>query len=396
MTPSKKNILAFLAMALAITSCAQPGNSNDIPVFVSGNDGYESYRIPAIISAPNGDLLAFCEGRVHGAGDFGDIDIVLKRSTDQGKTWSSLHKVVDYDTLQAGNPAPVVDLLDPAYPEGRIFLFYNTGNNHEGEVRKGLGLREVWFIVSTDGGKTWSDATNITAQVHRPNQPDANPAYRFTEDWRSYANTPGQGMQFDHGKFKGRIYIAANHSSGTPQKAFKDYNAHGYYTDDHGKTFQLSEVVPFEGSNESMAALIQGDTLLMNSRNQQGNVRSRIVSLSSDGGATWDTTYYDRQLPDPVNQGSLLAFDGRDGERLLAFCNTADTAHRNNLTVRLSNDGGKTWFFSQSVAKAPEGYEGAYAAYSDLVKIDHRHLGVLFEKNSYQQIVFRSVNWLRQ
>src|SRR3546814_19816562 len=68
-----------------------------------------------------------------------------------------------------------------------------------------------------------------------------SPAYHFTEDWRSYANTPGQGMQFDQGKFKGRIYIAANHSSGTPQKAFKDYNAHGYYTDDHGKTFQLRD-----------------------------------------------------------------------------------------------------------------------------------------------------------
>ncbi|MGV3762292.1 sialidase family protein [Parapedobacter sp.] len=390
-TYSKRNALVLLAMAFAWIGCAQ--TDNDIPVFLSGNDGYESYRIPAIIRAPNGDLLAFCEGRVHGAGDFGDIDIVLKRSSDNGETWSPLHRVVDYDTLQAGNPAPVVDLLDPSYPEGRIFLFYNTGNNHEGEVRKGLGLREVWFITSTDGGHTWSEATNITTQVHRPNHPDTNPAYRFTEDWRSYANTPGQGMQFDQGQFRGRIYIAANHSSGTPQKAFRDYNAHGYYTDDHGQTFHLSEVVPFEGSNESMAALIHGDTLLMNSRNQQGHVRSRIISLSSDGGATWDTTYYDRQLPDPVNQGSLLAFNGQDGSRLLAFCNTADTARRDNLTLRISRDGGKTWFFNQSIAKAPEGYRGAYAAYSDIVKTGHSRLGVLFEKDGYKQIVFRDIDW---
>ncbi len=390
-TPSKKNILAFLAMAFAMASYAQA--DHEVPVFVSGNDGYESYRIPAIVTTPDGTLLAFCEGRVHHAGDFGDIDIVLKRSTDHGKTWSNLYQVVDYDTLQAGNPAPVVDLLDPAYPAGRIFLFYNTGNNHEGEIRKGLGFREVWFITSTDGGRTWSEAVNITTQVHRPNQPNANPAYHFAEDWRSYANTPGQGMQFDQGKFKGRIYIAANHSSGVPQKAFKDYQAHGYYTDNHGKTFQRSEAVPFEGSNESMAALIPGDILLMNSRNQQGNVRSRIVSLSHDGGATWDTTYYDRQLPDPVNQGSLLAFNGQDGERLLAFCNAADTAHRDNLTVRVSKDGGKTWFFNQSVAKAPPGYKGAYAAYSDLVKIGNKRLGVLFEKEGYTQIVFAHVRW---
>lgn len=388
-------IIKKQSILLAVVACVSLANAQPrvVPVFVSGNDGYESYRIPAIINAPNGDLLAFCEGRVHHAGDFGDIDIVLKRSTDTGKTWSSLHTVVDYDTLQAGNPAPVVDLLDPAYPGGRIFLFYNTGNNHEGEVRKGHGLREVWFITSTDGGKTWSDATNITTQVHRPNQPDANPAYHFTEDWRSYANTPGRGMQFDQGTFKGRIYIAANHSSGVPQKAFKDYHAHGYYTDDHGKTFQLSEAVPFEGSNESMAALIQGDTLLMNSRNQQGNVRSRIISLSSDGGATWDTTYYDRQLPDPVNQGSLLAFNDQDGQRLLAFSNTADTAHRDNLTIRLSRDGGRTWFFNQSIAKAPEGYEGAFAAYSDLIAVGNRRLGVLYEKDGYTRIVFTTIQW---
>ncbi|MEC3880725.1 sialidase family protein [Parapedobacter sp. 10938] len=387
---TRKPLILLLALACTSWANAQP---NVVPVFISGKDGYGSYRIPAIINAPNGDLLAFCEGRVHHAGDFGDIDIVLKRSTDNGKTWSSMLKVVDYDTLQAGNPAPVVDLLDPAYPEGRIFLFYNTGNNHEGEVRKGLGLREVWFVTSTDGGRTWSEAVNITAQVHRPNQPNANWAYQFTEDWRSYANTPGHGMQFDHGIFKGRIYIAANHSSGAPQKAFKDYHAHGYYTDDHGKTFHLSEAVPFKGSNESMAALIQGDTLLMNSRNQQGNVRSRIISLSSDGGATWDTTYYDRQLPDPVNQGSLLAFDDEDGKRLLAFCNAADTAHRDNLTLRMSRDGGKTWFFNRPIAKAPASYEGAYAAYSDLVKIDNKRIGVLFEKDGYRQIVFTSVPW---
>src|SRR5690606_18253985 len=99
--------------------------AQDIPVFVSGEDGYGSYRIPAMVKAPNGDLLAFAEGRVHHAGDFGDIDIVMKRSTDNGKTWGALQRVAEYGELQAGNPAPVVDLLDPAYPQGRIFLFYN-------------------------------------------------------------------------------------------------------------------------------------------------------------------------------------------------------------------------------------------------------------------------------
>jgi len=167
-----------------------------IAVFVSGNEGHKSYRIPAIIDLPNGDLLAFAEGRVHGSGDYGDVNIVLKRSSDKGKTWTALQTVVDYDVLQAGNPAPVVDLTDPAYPNGRIFLFYNTGNNHENEVRKGNGLREVWYKTSVDGGVTWSDPVNITTQTHKPLNTQANAAYNFTEEWRSYANTPGHAMQF--------------------------------------------------------------------------------------------------------------------------------------------------------------------------------------------------------
>src|SRR6476620_10714420 len=185
-----------------------------IPVFISGTEGHKSYRIPAIIGLPNGDLLAFCEGRVNGAGDFGDINIVMKRSSNNGKTWMPLVTIVDADSLQAGNPAPVVDLTDPSFPQGRIFLFYNTGNNHEGEVRKGNGLREVWYKTSTDNGKTWSAPVNITLQVHRPMQPRVNPGYNFAEDWRSYANTPGHAMQFQNGRYKGRIFIPANHSAG--------------------------------------------------------------------------------------------------------------------------------------------------------------------------------------
>ncbi len=124
-----------------------------VPVFVSGEDGHRSYRIPSIISLQNGDLLAIAEGRVAGSADFGDINLVMKRSADKGKTWSELITLVDNDALQAGNPAPVVDLLDSRYPQGRIFLFYNTGNNHEGEVRPGSLVhhldRQRSYLVAT-------------------------------------------------------------------------------------------------------------------------------------------------------------------------------------------------------------------------------------------------------
>lgn len=377
--------LILLLLLIGIKTQAQ---ETKVPVFTSGTEGHKSYRIPAIIKNTKGDLLAFAEGRVNGSGDFGDINIVMKRSSDGGKTWGEMTTVVDYDAQQAGNPAPVLDNSDPAFPKGRIFLFYNTGNNHEGEVRKGNGLREVWYKTSTDGGVTWTEGVNITTQVHKPNQPNTNPAYNFNEDWRSYANTPGHAMQFQEGKYKGRMYVAANHSAGQPIKDATDYVAHGFYTDDHGKTFKLSENLKIQGSNESTAAEISNGGLIFNSRNQKGDIKQRIVALSKDGGQTWDNTYFDANLPDPVNQGSILNIGKKKGKSILAFSNAADTKNRDNLTLRISFDDGKTWSISKVIDKNQEGKPKDFTAYSDIVKIGKKEIGILYEKDNYKQIVF--------
>lgn len=364
-----------------------------VPVFISGIEGHKSYRIPAIIRLANGDLLAFAEGRVNDAGDFGDINIVLKRSKDQGKTWGPISTVVDYDKLQAGNPAPVIDLLDPKFPKGRIFLFYNTGNNHEGEVRKGNGLREVWYKTSADDGNSWSEPVNITFQVHKPNQPKANPAYNLKEDWRHYANTPGHALQYTSIPYKGRIYIAANHSEGNSKKPNEDYFAHGFYTDDHGISFKLSANVNLPGSNESSAAELSNGRLMLNARNQKGDVRARIVAISKNGGETWDSIYFDNNLPDPVCEGTILNIGKKNGKNMLAFCNAADSDERNNLTLRISADEGKTWSRSYPIDKNPANKKSAYTAYSDIVKIGKHGIGVLYEKDNYSQIIFKAVKW---
>ncbi len=387
----KKITLLLLAIFSLINLCIS--QNKNVSVFISGTEGYKSFRIPAIIKSSNNDLLAFCEGRVNSSGDFGDIDIVMKRSTDNGKTWTSISKVVNYDLLQAGNPAPVIDNTDPAYPKGRIFLFYNTGNNHEGEIRKGKGVREVWYKTSIDNGLTWSDAVNITTQTHRPNYPQVSATYNFKEDWRSYANTPGHGLQILNGLYRGRIFIAANHSSGAPLPKFMDYNAHAYYSDDHGKTFKLSETVNVPGSNESTAAEISNNRVMLNARDQSGHIKARLAVIGSNGGANWDTSYFDNQLPDPVCEGSILNIGIKNKINILAFSNAADTLHRNNLTLRISFDEGITWAKQIPIDKSP--IEGAkdFTAYSDLVKMRNNKIGVLYEKEGYAKIVFKVINW---
>lgn len=385
-------LLLILALILSFSRFI-PVSAQETIVFKGGQEGHAIYRIPAIIDLPNGDLLAFAEGRVNGSDDFGDVNLVMKRSTDQGISWSGIQTLLDFDSLQAGNPAPVVDLFDPNYPHGVIYLFYNTGNNHEYDIRMNRGVREVWMMKSYDLGKSWGNPENITLQVHKPNNPNFNPQYKNQADWRHYANTPGHAFQFKNGKFKGRIYVAANHSVGDPQENFAEYQAHGFYTDDHGKSFQVSESVEIPGSNESIAAELTGDRMIMSIRNQQGDIRNRILAYSSDGGKSWDEAFFDEDLPDPVCQGSILDLGIKDGKTILAHSNNANETERNQLTVKISFDEGKTWELTIPIDYTGDSSKLPWTAYSDLVKLGENKLGILYERDNYREIIFKQVVW---
>ncbi|MDN3205611.1 sialidase family protein [Algoriphagus sediminis] len=378
-------VFLLLFFFIGLTAKAQ-----ETIVYKGGQEGHAIYRIPAIISLPNQDLLAFAEGRVNGTDDFGDINLVMKRSADGGETWSEIQTLVDYDSLQAGNPAPVVDLFDSQYPEGVIYLFYNTGNNHEYEVRTGNGIREVWMIKSLDLGKTWEKPVNITTQTHRPNQPEFNPNYKFKEDWRHYANTPGHAFQFKEGKFRGRIFVAANHSKGGPEQDWSDYQAHGFYTDDHGESFHLSESISIPGSNESIAAELPDNRMIMSIRNQKGDIRQRIIAFSEDGGKSWSEEYFDENLTDPVCQSSILSFRDREGKTILIHSNNDHPTQRNNLTIKFSKDLGRTWKENILVESKKNLESGSWTGYSDLVFFGQSKLGILYERDNYGEIIFKS------
>lgn len=354
-------------------------------VFKNGEEGYACYRIPAIIKAPNGHLLAITEARKNNCGDFGDIDLVMKRSSNKGKTWSPLEVVVDNDSVKAGNPAPVVDALDPQFPNGRVFLLYNTATGSETNSRMGLGVREVWCVTSADNGKTWNKPVNITTSVHKPLAPSYNSAYNFPEDWRTNALTPGHGFQFLHGKNKGRIFIAANHSVGAKKDRddFDNYRAHCFYSDDHGNTWRLGADVPVPGGNESTAAALGDGSVLQNIRYQSKTERYRILAFSRSGGEVWDTAYVAKELPDPVCQGSMISFNYK-GKHLVFFSNAASQTKREKMTIRVSKDDGRSWPVAYLV-------DGGAAAYSDMVRVDTRNIGLLYEKGSNGGIVYTSV-----
>lgn len=357
----------LLMMTAAVGVRAQQPVST--PVFVNGTEGYQCFRIPAIVRARDGALMAFAEARRHNCGDFGDVSIVLRVSRDDGATWSAMTTVASNGSLQAGNPVPIVDMLDRHFPKGRILLLYQTGNDTEVNVRQGKGERRIWIESTTDDGATWSAATDITAQTKLP-------------EWRAYGTGPGHGLELAMGPHKGRIVVGSYHSEGGPQSNSHDYAAHSIYSDDHGSTWHIGASVAVPGSNESTTAQRADGAVVMNSRDESGDSLARVVSISKDGGAHWDSTAIAKDLPDPRCEGSMIAYARSKKDMVLLFSNAdgGKLGVRRNLTISISRDGGLTW------PKHTVLYAGP-AAYSDLVLLGDR-LGVLWESADQHGIVF--------
>ncbi|MBI9019157.1 MAG: exo-alpha-sialidase [Phycisphaerae bacterium] len=171
--------------------------ANAKPLFVSGQDGYKGYRIPAMVVTNKNTVLAFCEGRKNGLSDTGNIDILLKRSTDGGKNWTKTQIIWDDQENVCGNPCPVVDKKT-----GTIWLLmtHNLGIDHESKIiaSTSKGTRTIWIAKSDDDGKTWSKPVEITTTTKQP-------------DWTWYATGPGAGIQIVNGKHAGRLVIPCDH-----------------------------------------------------------------------------------------------------------------------------------------------------------------------------------------
>ena len=360
-------IISFLGIVLL--SCTGPSSRFETQLFKNGEGAYACYRIPAIIKTPQGSLLAFAEGRKTSCNDFGNVDILLRKSDDGGLHWSETKVVADFGELQAGNPAPVVDLFDPDYPEGRIFLFYNTGDVSEHDMRLGKGIREVNFKTSIDQGKTWSQPKKITNQVHFNST--TNQANR---DWRTNATTPGHALQFKLLPYQGRIYVPANHSQGDPLDGFNEYRAYGFYYDDHGQTFQVSPDLNTLSSNEAIGVELPDGQLMLNVREQNGASKTRLIALSSSAGEQWDAEFFDSELISPVCQSSLLLYEGVK-DTILLYSGPNSTNQRIKMTIKGSLDQGESWPLEKEI------YSGT-SAYSDLVQVDSKSVGLFYERDN--------------
>jgi len=356
---------AALLISSTTTTAAEP---RQVDVFISGQEGYHTFRIPGLLRTQDGTLLAFCEGRKTGDGDHGDVDLVMKRGEDDGRAWGDLmlvHEEGGDAEITIGNPCPVQD-----ESTGTIWLPFCRDNNN------------VLMMHSNDDGRTWSKPADITKQVKRPG-------------WGWYATGPGVGIQLHHGAHAGRLVIPCDHRE--PIDGKQVMMSHCFYSDDGGASWQLGESVA-PHTDECQVVELSDGRLLINMRNywarsggepKKGGMRA--IAYSGDGGASWSGLKFDKALIEPICQGSLVAGITMEGASRapLFFSNPASKTKRHRLTIRISRDGGKTWPLARML------HEGS-AGYSCLAVLSEKQIGCLYERDNYRRITYAEVDvrWL--
>ncbi|MEU2585554.1 sialidase family protein [Streptomyces avermitilis] len=330
----------------------------------SQDPGYACFRIPAVVQTTDGTLLAFAEGRVLNCGDAADIDVVLKRSTDGGRTWGPLQVVNEGGGDTHGNPAPVVDR-----ETGRIVLAetYNTGRTD------GAGCaipcdRTPHLQYSDDDGLTWSRPRDLSDEVLPP-------------EWNSwYATGPVHGIQLTRGRHAGRLVLGVNTETWDGSRVSANHAAL-ITSDDGGDHWRIGATdswpIAADGTfrqkpSEMTPAERPDGSILVSGREQDGtDLGHRTQAVSRDGGSSFTSPF--RDLPDlytPQVQGSSL----RLGDRLLLAC-PGDPDRRRTMMIRSSYDGGRTWDSVDRGTVVTTDWSG----YSDLVRLDRETVGLMYE-----------------
>jgi sialidase-1 len=352
-------------------------------VFLPKSDGFASIRIPSVVVTQEGTVLAFAEGRAANA-DQAKNKIVLKRSIDGGNTWSKILMIAEDGDRALNNPCAVVE-----HQSGQVLLMYQSYpagiGERSGDIIPGYnGDRIVrsWLITSDDDGQTWSRPRDVTRESKRE------------KTVTTVASGPGIGIQLHSGKHAGRILIPFN------EGPFGVWNVYAVYSDDQGKTWQMGEVAPgalvdngkggqTSTVNEAQFVELQDGSIRFNVRRWAG-MPLRKTCVSNDGGITWSMVEDVPEQVDPSCMASIFRYpDSSNGSKSRVLFSGPQSANRENGTVFVSYDEGKTWPVKRTL------YSGSFA-YSCLTALPDGTIGCLYETEGTQRIVFArfSIDWL--
>ena len=334
-------------------------------LFAAGEGGYALYRIPGIIVTKDGTVLAYCEARKRG-GDWGRIDIFLRRSFDGGRNWSEPRGIVIVEGDLPMNPLAAAQNLDKPGDNTANNPVAIAGENGTTHFLYCLEYMRVFYMRSEDDGATWSDPVEITSAMEN---------FRKVYDWKVIATGPGHGIELHRGKKKGRLVVPVWLSTGTGGHAHRPSVAATIYSDDGGQQWHCGEIaVPnteeFINPNETAVVELTDGRVLLNSRNESRQHR-RIVTTSEDGATEWSVPQFEDELLEPICMAGLarvsLPEEGKGRSRIV-FSNPHNLARvdgreapgrgrdRRNLAVKLSYDEGRSWPIHRVLEPHGSGY----------------------------------------
>jgi len=348
------------------------GELRQTELFRSGTDGYELFRIPGIVATKRGTLLAYAEARKSPRGDWGPIDIVLRRSEDRGRTWSPFRVVAAVDGPKSKNPVALAQNL--AQPDDVTYNNPVAIADRSGAVHFLFCLEymRAFYMRSDDDGRTFSKPVEIT---------NAFEEFRPEYAWKVLAIGPGHGIQLRGERLLAPVWI----STGTGGHAHRPSVTATIYSDDGGRTWKrgaiaVPDTTEFVFPNETVAVELSDGRVMLNVRTE-AKVRRRTVVVGPDGAGGWSQPRFDQALVEPVCFASLLSLGGKR----IAFSNPDDPGRRRNLTVRLSENDGETWIAKRTI-------EPEWSGYSDLARGRNGKIYCFYERGGLGGNAFRAAS----
>lgn len=344
---TKRFLIACAALSLSLSAVAQVESHN---LWNAGIGGYQTYRVPGIVTTKHGVLLAYCGARKDlTKGDWSPADALLRRSTDGGKTWEPSKMIAGNGVDLTDNVVAIADRIT-----GDVIFLYQRN------------YLRVFTITTHDDGKTFTPEREIT---------DVFEAFKKDTPWTIATPGTGHGIQLKTGRLLASIWIAAGKTKPDGTREHAPASVATIYSDDHGKTWRRGEMAAMEtpeltSPNETVATQLSNGNVMLNIRSG-GNQHLRATTVSKDGISNWSVPRYDPVLFDPTCAAGILSVPATKTHPAALFFTNPDSRAvvkadklrvRQFLTIKMSTDDGVNWSHQQVL-------DPGVSAYSDLTAL---------------------------